>query len=92
MSERSDCSFTLLYLFIRYLPVISISEMRSLVRKRKKRRREDLKRRPTESRRPSGARDAMAQIFHHSTNLISRLSIYGAAFILALLGLRAVRD
>ena len=28
----------------------------------------------------------MAQIFHHSTNLISRLSIYGAVFILALLG------
>jgi Cytochrome c7 and related cytochrome c/Class III cytochrome C family len=28
----------------------------------------------------------MAQIFHHSTNLISRLSIYGGAFILGLLG------
>jgi Cytochrome c7 and related cytochrome c/Class III cytochrome C family len=28
----------------------------------------------------------MAQIFHHSTNLISRLSIYGGVFILALLG------
>ncbi|HXZ14161.1 MAG TPA: cytochrome c3 family protein [Candidatus Sulfotelmatobacter sp.] len=27
----------------------------------------------------------MAQIFHHSTNLISRLSIYGGVFILALL-------
>lgn len=28
----------------------------------------------------------MSQIFHRSTNLISRLSIYGSAFILALLG------
>ena len=28
----------------------------------------------------------MAQIFHHSTNLISRLSIYGGVFIIALLG------
>jgi hypothetical protein len=28
----------------------------------------------------------MAQIFHHSTNLISRLSIYGSVFILGLLG------
>ena len=28
----------------------------------------------------------MAQIFHHSTNLISRLSIYGGAFFLGLLG------
>src|ERR1700723_2956553 len=28
----------------------------------------------------------MAQIFRHSTNLISRLSIYGAAFIVAALG------
>src|SRR5271170_7232402 len=28
----------------------------------------------------------MPQIFHHSTNLISRLSIYGAAFVIALLG------
>ena len=28
----------------------------------------------------------MAQIFRHSTNLISRISIYGAAFIVALLG------
>ena len=28
----------------------------------------------------------MAQIFHHSTNLISRLSIYGGVFILGLLG------
>ncbi|HXW17374.1 MAG TPA: cytochrome c3 family protein [Candidatus Acidoferrales bacterium] len=28
----------------------------------------------------------MAQIFHRSTNLISRLSIYGAAFFVALLG------
>ena len=26
------------------------------------------------------------QIFHHSTNTISRVSIYGAVFILALLG------
>jgi len=28
----------------------------------------------------------MAQIFHHSTNLISRLTIYGSVFILGLLG------
>jgi hypothetical protein len=28
----------------------------------------------------------MSQIFHHSTNLISRVSIYGGVFILALLG------
>src|SRR5580693_8250286 len=28
----------------------------------------------------------MAQIFHHSTNLISRLSIYGGVFIIAALG------
>ena len=28
----------------------------------------------------------MSQIFHHSTNLISRLSIYGGVFILGLLG------
>ena len=28
----------------------------------------------------------MAQIFHHSTNLISRLSIYGGVFIIGLLG------
>src|ERR1700690_4397929 len=28
----------------------------------------------------------MAQIFHHSTNVLSRLSIYGGVFIIALLG------
>ena len=28
----------------------------------------------------------MPQIFHHSTNLISRLSIYGAAFVAVLAG------
>jgi hypothetical protein len=28
----------------------------------------------------------MPQIFHHSTNTISRLSIYGAVFIIAILG------
>src|ERR1700754_3825482 len=28
----------------------------------------------------------MAQIFHHRTNLISRLSIYGGVFIIALRG------
>src|ERR1700752_3045336 len=28
----------------------------------------------------------MSQIFHHSTNLVSRLSIYGGVFILGLLG------
>jgi hypothetical protein len=28
----------------------------------------------------------MPQIFHHSTNTISRLSIYGAVFIVAILG------
>ena len=44
-----------------------------------------------EIRRNSGnSTEAMAQIFHHSTNLISRLSIYGGVFILGAAGSGAV--
>ena len=79
-SGRSVCSLRCSMLFVRFLPMISIVEMRSLVR---------------ETRRETGVasgnrKRAMPQIFHRSTNLISRLSIYGGVFMIAIAGSRAV--
>ena len=73
---------TLLFLFIRFLPVISIYEMRTLVEET------DEEKFPR-NKRSHGNR---CNIFHHSTNTIARVSIYGAVFILALLGGGAVCD
>ena len=76
---------TLLYLFIRFLPVISIFEMRSLVE-------EDGREAIAGFSRRTGEENAMAQIFHHSTNTdlagehLWRCVHSGAA------GWRAVRD